>query len=266
MIKACGVARFGADYKIKGALELAVLRSPLPHAKIVSIDFAEAEKMPGVAGVMTAGDIQGTNILKYIVADRPVLCADEVRYIGDPMVIVAAETKEQAEAAAQAVKVELEPLPVLENPDQAMAEGAVQLHESLPNLCFQQPIKKGDAEAAFADSAAVVEAEFLTQVNHQAPLEPEVSLAYWEEDEDEDQLVVVGRSINIHTHLGMLQEALGYENMRYEEAFSGGQFGIKIDVITEGIARRGGASLQTPGALRALPGRVHAGGLQAPLL
>ena len=69
MIKACGQARFSADYKIKGALELAVVRSPLPHAKIVSIDASAAEKMPGVAGVMTAADVKGTNILKYLVAD-----------------------------------------------------------------------------------------------------------------------------------------------------------------------------------------------------
>ena len=247
MIKACGVARFGADYKITGALGLAVVRSPLPHAKIKSIDSSVAEKMPGVAGVMTAKDVKGTNVLKYIMADRPVLCGDKVRYIGDPIVAVAAESLEQARAAAETIKVELEPLPVLENTDQAQAEGAVQLHDDLPNMCYQQPIVKGDAKAALANSAAVVEAEFLTQVNHQAPLEPEITLAYWEKDEDgEDKLVVVGRSINIHTHLGMIQAAVGYENMRYEEAFVGGQFGIKIDVITEGIAAAAAIHFKRP--------------------
>ncbi|MBU4563546.1 MAG: molybdopterin-dependent oxidoreductase [Desulfarculus sp.] len=247
MVKACGLARFGADYKISDALELAVVRSELPHAKIISIDTSEAEKMPGVAGVMLAKDIKGTNSLKYIMPDRPVLCSDKVRYIGDPIVAVAAETHAQAVAAAEAIKVELEPLPVLENTDQAMAEGAIQLHDAIPNMCFEQPIKKGDAEAAFAGSAAVVEGEFVTQINHQAPLEPEISLAYWEKDEDgEDKLVVVGRSINIHTHLAMIQEAVGFENMRYEEAFAGGQFGIKIDVITEGIAAAAAMHFQRP--------------------
>ncbi|MBU1277006.1 MAG: molybdopterin-dependent oxidoreductase [Proteobacteria bacterium] len=251
MIKACGVARFCADYKIKDALELAVVRSPLAHAKIKSIDTSEAEKMPGVAGVVTAKDVKGTNILKYIKSDRPVLCGDKVRYIGDPIVAVAADTRERALAAAEAVKVELEPLPVLENIGQAMAEGVVQVHDDIPNMCYEQPIVKGDADAAFAGSAAVVEAEFQTQINHQAPLEPEVTVAYWERDDDEDKLVIVGRSINIHLHLGMLQEALGHENMRYEEAFVGGQFGIKIDVITEGIA--GAAAIHFKRPVRYVP-------------
>ena len=70
-----------------------------------------------------------------------------------------------------------------------------------------------------------------------APLEPEATVTYWDFDDDEEpHLVVVGRSINIHHHLHMLQEALGWENMSYEEAFVGGQFGLKIDVVSEASA------------------------------
>ena len=238
-VKACGTARFTADYKIPGALEIAVLRSELPHARIKSIDAATAEAMPGVEGVMTAADIKGTNILKLLVSDRPVLCTERVKYIGDPIALVAARTKREAEAAARALVVELEPLPVLESPEAAMADGALQLHpeHQRPNLCFRQPQIKGDAEAALAEAAAVAEARFTTQCVHQAPLEPEATVAYWEDGQDDDEptLVVVGRSINIHHHLHMLQEALGWENMRYEEAFVGGQFGLKIDVVSEGL-------------------------------
>jgi aldehyde oxidoreductase len=121
MAKACGTAYFTADYHIKGALELAVLRSSLPHARIVSIDASEAEKMPGVAGVLTAADVKGTNILKYLVADRPVLCRDKVRYIGDPILAVAADTRMNAEAALSKVQVRLESLPVLNDPDAALS-------------------------------------------------------------------------------------------------------------------------------------------------
>ncbi len=252
MAKACGTAYFTADYRIPGALELAVLRSDVPHARIVAIDAAAAEKMPGVAGVLTAADIRGTGILKYLVADRPVLCRDTVRYIGDPIVAVAADTREHAEAALAAVKVTLEPLPTLGGPEAAMESAAVQLHLDIPNLCYDQPQVKGDAEAALRSSAAVVEARFKTQINHQAPLEPEATIAYWQKDETgDDQLVIVGRSINIHYHLGMLQSALGWENMRYIEAFSGGQFGIKIDVITEGIA--GAAAIHFKRPVRYIP-------------
>jgi aldehyde oxidoreductase len=255
MAKACGTARFTADYKVPGALELVVLRSEVPHALIKSIDSSAAEAMPGVEGVMTAGDIRGTNILKYMLEDRPVLCPDRVRYVGDPIAVVAARTKAEAEAALQKLKVELEPQPVLESPEQAMAEDAIQLHadHDRPNLCFQQPLIKGDADGALNQTAAVVEACFNTQLNHQAPLEPEATVAYWdyEDDKDDPQLVVVGRSINIHHHMGMLQEALGWENMRYEEAFVGGQFGLRIDVVSEGICAA--AAIHFQKAVRYIP-------------
>ncbi len=254
MAKACGTAHFTADFRIRGALEVAVLRSTLPHARIVSIDSTEAEAMPGVAGVVTATDIKGTNTLKYQVADRPVLCEDKVRYVGDPILAVAADTRAQAEAALAAVKVELEPLPVLDCPETSLVAGAAQLHDEFPNLCYEQPQIKGNAEQALQDSVAIIAAKFKTQINHQAPLEPEATIAYWETSEDadeEDKLVIIGRSINIHYHLGMLQAALGWENMKYVEAYSGGQFGIKIDVISEGIA--GAAALHFRRPVRYIP-------------
>ena len=251
--KACGTAHFTADIRIPGALELAVLRSPMPHARIVSIDTSQAEKMLGVAGVLRAADIKGTNFLKLQVPDRPVLCSDKVRYIGDPILAVAAETKAQAEAALEAVKVVFDPLPVLENPEAALAEGAVWVHNR-PNLFLDQPVIKGDAEAALRNSAAVVEARFRTPRNYMAPLESEATVAYWEdEDKGEDALlVIVGRSINIHNHLPMLQEALGWENMSYVEAYCGGQFGIKIDIMSEGIA--GAAAIHFKRPIRYIPG------------
>ena len=253
MAKACGTANYTADFGLKGALELAVLRSEVPHARIVSIDFSEAERMPGVAGVLTAADIKGTNILKYLVADRPVLCGDEVRYIGDPIVALAADTRVNAVAALQKINVQLEALPVLTDPQSALSDAAIQLHPEIANLCYDQPQIKGDAEEALQNSAAVIEARFRTQINHQAPLEPEATIAYWEKDDPdgEDRLVIIGRSINIHHHLGMLQTALGWENMRYIEAFSGGQFGIKIDVISEGIA--GAAAIHFKRPVRYIP-------------
>jgi aldehyde oxidoreductase len=179
------------------------------------------------------------------------LCEDRVRLIGDPIVAVAAETKEQAEAAAKAVKVELEPLPTLNSVEEAMAEGAIQLHDEWPNQIYDQPQLKGDTEAALAESAVVVEASFSTQLTHQAPLETEVTAAYWEEEGEEAKLVIIGRSINIHFHLGLLQEALGWENMRYEEAYTGGQFGIKAGIISEGIA--GAAALHFKRPIRYIP-------------
>ncbi|HQJ97569.1 MAG TPA: molybdopterin-dependent oxidoreductase [Thermoleophilia bacterium] len=251
LIKACGVAQFTADILAPGALELAAVHSPHPHALIKSIDTKAAEAMPGVAGVMTAKDIKGSNRHNYMVPDRPVLCEDRVRYIGDPVAVVAAETREQALAAVAAVRVEYEPLPALGSPHEAMAEGAPQIHSEWANLCLTQPQIKGDAARAFAEAGHVVEGHYHTQMVHQAPLEPEVCLAFFDGEGDDAQLVVVGRSINIHKHLAMLQEATGWEDMRYEEAYVGGQFGIKIDVTSEGIAAA--AALHFRRAVRYIP-------------
>jgi aldehyde oxidoreductase len=246
LIKACGTAQFTADIRFPGALELAALRSPHAHATIKSLDVSKALSQPGVIGVMTAKDIKGTNRLKYVVPDRPILCEDRVRYIGDPITVVAAKTREQALAALKFIQVEYEELPALANTEQALAEDAVQVHEQWPNMCFQQPQIKGDAGTALSGSKAVVHARFTTQINHQAPLEPETCAAHLEGDGDDEQLVVIGRSINIHHHLGMLQEAVGWENMRYEEAYSGGQFGIKLEISSEGIAAAAALHFRRP--------------------
>jgi aldehyde oxidoreductase len=251
MIKACGLAEFSADIHLQGALEVAVVRSTEHHAKIKSIDTSQAEKMPGVIGIMTAKDIKGTNRIAIIFPDQPILCKDKVQCLGDPIAIVAAQTKKQAIAAAEAVGVAYEPLPVLKNPKEAMAAGAVQIHPEWPNLCFAQPQIKGDAEKAMAESAAMVEAAFSTQINHQAPLEPEATVAYLEGEGEDAQLVVVGRSIHIHAHMANLQEALGYENVRYEEAYTGGQFGIKAAITSEAIS--GAAALHFKRPVRYIP-------------
>lgn len=253
MAKACGTAHFTADIHFPDAAEIAVVRSPHMHAEIQKIDCSKAEAMPGVIGTLTAKDIQGTNRLKYIVEDRPLLCEDRVRTLGDAVAVVVANTRKEALAAVEAVVVEYNVLPTISSPTEGLKEDAIQIHPDRPNLCFQQPIIKGDAASAFERSAAIVEEHFTTQINHQAPMEPENSVAYIEkgEGDDEDLLVVMGRSINIHLHMATLQAALGYENIRYEEPFSGGQFGIKLEIFTEGIAAA--AALKFRRAVRYTP-------------
>jgi aldehyde oxidoreductase len=235
MIKACGVAQFGADIRIPRVLEMAVVHSTQHHAVIKSIDASAAKKMPGVAGVMTAEDIKGTNRVRVIMPDQPVLCEDKVRTYGDPIAIVAAETREQARKAAAAVKVEYEVLPTMLTPAEALAPGAVQIHKHAPNLCWTQPQIKGDAAKALAESAVVVEADFSTQMVHQSPLEPEVCLAYLDGEGEKAQLVIIGRSIMIHAHAGQVGEAVGWKNVRYKEPFVGGQFGIKATISSEAL-------------------------------
>jgi aldehyde oxidoreductase len=232
MIKACGVAQFGADIYLQGSLELAVVRSPHAHGLIRSIDVSAAVKMPGVAGVVTAKDIKGTN--RY--NDLIILCDKKVHLAGDAIAIVAAETRPQALAAVEAVRVEYELLPAVKTLEESLAENATRVHEDVPNLEIAQGQIKGDAEGALKASDTVVEARFSTSMIHQAPLEPEVSVAYMEGEGEDAKLVVLGRSINIHALAMGLQKALGWENVRVEEPFSGGQFGQKGGMFTEGIA------------------------------
>ncbi|MEN6440122.1 MAG: molybdopterin cofactor-binding domain-containing protein, partial [Syntrophobacter sp.] len=251
MLKACGLAEFSADIKLQNALEVAVVRSTEHHAKILSIDTSEAEKMSGVVGVMTAKDIKGTNRIKIIIADQPILAEDKVFCLGDAIAIVAATTRAEALAAAAAVKVVYDPLPVFRTPAEAMAEEAVRIHSEFPNVCYSQPQIKGDVKKAIEESTAIVEADFSTQINHQAPLEPEATVAYMEGEGEDAQLVVVGRSINIHLHMADLQESLGFENVRYEEAFSGGNFGQKLAMNSEAIS--GAAALHFKRPVRYIP-------------
>lgn len=246
MIKACGTAAFTPDIVLPEALEIAVVRSAQMHAKIQNIDFSVAEKMPGVIGTLTAADIKGTNRLKYVVEDRPILCEDRVRTMGDAVAAVVAQTRDQALAAAQAVDVQYLPLPEVKTTRRAMAADAPQIHSHTPNLCFSQPLIKGDTDDGFKNAAAVIEQHFTTQLNHQAPLEPENSVAYMEGEGQDAVLVVMGRSINIHLHKATLQTALGYENIRYEEPFSGGQFGMKLEIFTEGIAAAAALKFKRP--------------------
>ncbi|MBI5249999.1 MAG: molybdopterin-dependent oxidoreductase [Desulfomonile tiedjei] len=245
LLLATGKALFTADIKKDGLLELAAVRSPYSHALIKSIDTSGAEKVPGVVAVLTAKDIKGTNRLKE---DQPILCDTKVHVMGDAVAAVIADSKESALAGVQAVTVDYQPLPEAHTPAEAVAAGSCQVHEGMPNLCYTHPQIKGDAQAALAKSDVVVEASFSTQLIHQSPLEPEASVAYFEEDPDDEepQLVVVGRSINIHHHLKVLQDSLGWENTRYEQAFIGGQFGIKMDITAEGLAAAAALHVRRP--------------------
>jgi aldehyde oxidoreductase len=254
MLKACGLATFAADIIMPGALQLAVVASPHHNARIKKIDFAQAAKMTGVAGVMTAKDITGTNALGK---DKKVLfdVGDVVPLLGGHIAIVAANTRKEALAAAEAVKVEYEVLPRVASPKEALAKGAPEVQPGTGNICMLKQQIKGDAKKALSSSATVVEAEFNTQHVHQAPLEPEAGVAYLEGKGEEAQLVVVGRSLRIHDHAKLIKEALGWENVRYQEAFTGGQFGIKVDLTSEQIAAAAALHFKRPA--RYVPGTAE---------
>ena len=177
--KVTGRARYTDDYVFPGMLYGRTVRSGVPHARILSIDTSEARALPGVRAVLTHEDIPGENIHGLVHEDWPCLCFDKVRYAGDAVAIVAADTPEIAEQAIQLVEVEYEPLPVVGDPVFARSEGAPLVHDhwKTGNLLKHIKVRHGDIEQGFAEADVIVERTYHTPTTEHAFLEPECSIA-----------------------------------------------------------------------------------------
>ena len=145
--KLAGRPGYPTDHVAPGQFHGAILGSPHPHARIVSIDTTEAVAMPGVVAVVTAADIPGVAHYGLRVVDRPVLCRDKVRCVADPVAAVAATTRELADAALARIRVVYEPLPLVDDAEAALAPGAPAVHEH-GNLLHATRHHRGDIEAA----------------------------------------------------------------------------------------------------------------------
>lgn len=145
--KASGKFRYAGDVSLEDALIGKVLRSPMPHALIKSLDVSGALGQPGVKTVLTFRDVGGTNTFGAVIPDQPVLCGDKVRYVGDAVALIAADTEERAEMALQQVRVEYTPLPVISTPEEALQPQAPSIHEK-GNIAYRTEYAKGDAASA----------------------------------------------------------------------------------------------------------------------
>ena len=186
--KVGGGAVYAVDVTLPDMLWAKVLRSPIAHGRIRKIDIARAAALPGVKAVLTGVDLAGARIGKKIV-DMPLLAHEVVRYAGEKVAAVAAETEAVAEAALELIDVEYEDLPVLTDPLAAMAPDAPVLHPNLAEYkgllhAIEQPSnvfvrlnwKKGDVEAGFKQSDVVLENTFTVPAVHQAYIEPHCSI------------------------------------------------------------------------------------------
>lgn len=176
--KVTGAARYAADYAVEGMAYAAVRRSDHAHARVLRIDTSSAQEMDGVVLILTATDIPGRSRHGLIRHDWPVLVdvGQEVRYRGDALAVVVAETEGQAKAAAEAIEVAYEVLPAVFSPREALQQGAPTLHEG-GNLLRHIEVRKGDVEAGFEAADLVVEGTFQTPAIEHAFLEPEAALA-----------------------------------------------------------------------------------------
>jgi len=183
VLKATGKAAFGADTFLPGMLHGKVLRSTVPHAKIVNIDVSEALKLPGVKAAITGKDFPWG--LKFGFSsqyrDQAPLAQDKVRFIGDEVAAVAAIDEDTAEEALDLIKVEYEELPAVFDPFEAMKEGAPLIHEDKPNnICAETHIEFGDVEQGFLESDLVREDAFDTQAVKHGFIEPHAALGLWD--------------------------------------------------------------------------------------
>jgi len=221
--------------KMPDMLQMQVLRSPHAHARILSIDTSEAEAMDGVACVITADDVPGTDGFGVFVHDQPVMARGKVRHVGEAVAAVAAEDLVTARRALARIKVEYEELPAIFDPADALDAGAPVIHDyAQDNLVKHIPIRKGDIEAGFAEADIILEDDFSTQQVEHAYLEPEAGIAYVDPD---DVVVVISPSQNITHHRHMLAEIIAkpINKVRFIMSPVGGGFGGKEDMIYQGM-------------------------------
>jgi CO/xanthine dehydrogenase Mo-binding subunit len=175
--KVTGRAKFTDDLKFANLLHAAPVYSDCVHAKLIAITTAEAENFPGVIKVLTAKDVPGTNRFGQIIQDFRIFADDKIRYHGDVVAVVVAETREIAIRAAQLVKVNAEPLPAVLDPEAAMLPGAPLVHENHgTNIVNTHVVRRGDVEAGFRQADFVIEEKFQTQTIEHAYMETEAAV------------------------------------------------------------------------------------------
>lgn len=193
--KLSGSAQYVGDLHPPGMLYGAVLRSPYAHAEIESIDTSRAEAMANVVAVLTGDDVADIDpYYGHALRDRPIIAMEKVRFVGEPLAVVAARTQAAADAALVEIDVSYRPLPVAACLDEALSSDAPLVHEgpvrpglahglgTLParegNICYRYGFSRGDVEAAFASAAVVVEGEYSFPAVYQYSMETHTTIAH----------------------------------------------------------------------------------------
>ncbi|MDR0886681.1 MAG: molybdopterin-dependent oxidoreductase [Clostridiales Family XIII bacterium] len=250
--KACGVCDYGDDVELHmpaETLKVALVQPRITsHAKILNIDFSEAEKMPGVVKVITAADMpEGSNMLMAFQFSprstefeqvHKLLHDDKIVSYGDIVALVVADTKLHAHAAAKAVKVEIEQLPEYLNYIDAVAPDAQRIHESMDNVYSKQPVLKGDVDhipEIITDSAYSVEGSFYSSREPHLSIEGDTVQAYYDED---GLLTVHCKAMTTYFDRADVATALGLEEeqVRIVENPTGGSFGWAMHAGTYAMA------------------------------
>jgi len=175
--KVTGKAKFTDDLKFANVLHAAPVYSDFVHARIISIDTSIAAKVTGVVRILTAKDVPGANRLGQIIRDYRIFADDKIRYHGDVVAMVVAETREIAIRAALLVKVDAEPLSAVLDPEAAMMPGSPLVHETHgSNVVNTHVVRRGNLEAGFKQADFIIEETFKTQTIEHAYMETEAAV------------------------------------------------------------------------------------------
>jgi CO/xanthine dehydrogenase Mo-binding subunit len=251
-----GRVGYAADAELPGMLHARILRSPLPHARIVSVTVPE---LPAGAVVLTPDDVRDLPLYGCQIADQGVLATDRARHVGDPVVAVAAASEAEAQAVVDAIEVDYDPVPAVFDPVEAAAPGAPLVHDEHrishnqaayfgmrpqagTNTCHVFSIRSGDVAAGLAGADVVVERTFRTAAAQHAAMEPHASLARWTDGRLE---VWTGTQtpFNVRSDLARLF-SLAEEDVRIVVPPLGGAFGakafVRLEAIAAALARKAG--------------------------
>ena len=234
--KVKGSLHYAADWQLPGMLHGRVVRSPMPSARITGIDVTAARALPGVVAVLTAADVPSNQIVELasgglaeLQVTMPVLAEDRVRYMGEPVALVAAVTQQIAHEAAELVAVDYIELPGVFDVASARADGAPRVHE-VGNTLVSWQIQCGDVAGALAAADVVVEGEYRSQHVEHAYLEPEAGVGWLE-----NGVLTLRVSTQVIEHAAMIAHILGLpqSKVRVIAAYMGGGFGGKEDMTVE---------------------------------
>ncbi len=232
-----GRAKYTDDFIFDGMLHARTLRSRYPHARVRGINVEKARALPGVRAVLTATDVPGENVHGLVHLDWPVLCAvgDKVRYMGDAVAIVAADTPLLADQALDLIDVEYEPLSVVADPVYANTPDAPLVHEGREggNLLKHIKVRHGDISEGFAEADVIIERTYHTPTTEHAFLEPECAIGVpaGYDAEHEKLTIYVGSQIPYQDRNQIARAlAMPDEAVRVRGVLIGGGFGGKEDI------------------------------------
>lgn len=238
--KVRGRAKYPGDFNFSDELIMKILFAGVPHARIRSIDTSAAEALEGVVAVYTAKDVP-LNEYGLGYQDQPVLCGpgsekeggDVVRFEGDQVAVVVAETEAIAKAALKLIKVDYELLPLIDSLEKATAEDAYVIHPGLEsNVFHRNRIRLGSTEEAFKTCDVIVEGHYHTPVQEHAYLQPEAGVAFYDE---EDRITVIVAGQWTHEDRKQIAHALKLEEEQVRVIYPaiGGAFGGREDMSVQ---------------------------------